>query len=33
VCKKQPDPKPRKAKASSATSRGSTLHGLLGFRG
>jgi hypothetical protein len=33
VCKKQPDPKPRKGKAKSAASRGSTLHGLLGFRG
>jgi pimeloyl-ACP methyl ester carboxylesterase len=33
VCKKQPDPKPRKTKAASAASRGSTLHGLLGFRG
>ncbi|PIM69225.1 peptidase [Streptomyces sp. JV178] len=33
VCKKQPDPKPRKGKAKSATSRGSTLHGLLSFRG
>ncbi|WP_159774855.1 alpha/beta hydrolase [Streptomyces sp. HM190] len=33
VCKRLPDPKPRKAKAASAASRGSTLHGLLGFRG
>ncbi|MEU6086872.1 alpha/beta hydrolase [Streptomyces sp. NPDC047085] len=32
VCQKSPDPKPLKAKVASATSRGSTLHGLLGFR-
>jgi pimeloyl-ACP methyl ester carboxylesterase len=31
VCKAQPDPKPLEAK--SASSRGATLHGLLGFRG
>jgi pimeloyl-ACP methyl ester carboxylesterase len=33
VCKKRPDPKPLSTKAASASSRGSTLHGLLGFRG
>ncbi|UUU29689.1 alpha/beta hydrolase [Streptomyces sp. CA-210063] len=33
VCKKLPDPKPLRTKAASASSRGSTLHGLLGFRG
>ncbi|WP_225835680.1 alpha/beta hydrolase [Streptomyces sp. NK08204] len=32
VCPKSPDPKPLTAKAASASSRGSTLHGLLGFR-
>ncbi|MEU1198990.1 alpha/beta fold hydrolase [Streptomyces sp. NPDC005813] len=33
VCKKLPDPEPLKAKVASSSSRGSTLHGLLGFRG
>ena len=33
TCKKLADPKPLKNKAASASSRGSTLHGLLGFRG
>ncbi|MEU0331760.1 alpha/beta hydrolase [Streptomyces sp. NPDC006193] len=32
VCAKSPDPKPLTAKTASTTSRGSTLHGLLGFR-
>ncbi|MET7285403.1 alpha/beta hydrolase [Streptomyces sp. NPDC005573] len=32
VCEKTPDPEPLKAKAAAASSRGSTLHGLLGFR-
>ncbi|MGW2747323.1 alpha/beta hydrolase [Streptomyces sp. NPDC001450] len=32
VCRKSPDPKPLKAKAASASSRGSTLHGLMGLR-
>ncbi|MGW4564203.1 alpha/beta hydrolase [Streptomyces sp. NPDC004561] len=32
VCQKSPDPKPLTAKAASTSSRGSTLHGLLGFR-
>ncbi|MBY8840009.1 alpha/beta hydrolase [Streptomyces sp. SP2-10] len=32
VCAKSPDPKPLTAKAASASSRGSTLHRLLGFR-
>jgi pimeloyl-ACP methyl ester carboxylesterase len=31
VCEKSPDPKPLTAKAASTSSRGSTLHGLLGF--
>ncbi|MGW6923196.1 alpha/beta hydrolase [Streptomyces sp. NPDC054950] len=33
VCKAQPDPKPSASKAASPTAHGSTLHGLLGFRG
>ncbi|MET7699028.1 alpha/beta hydrolase [Streptomyces sp. NPDC005485] len=33
VCEKRPDPKPRTTKAASGSSRGSALHGLLGFRG
>ncbi|WP_430378595.1 alpha/beta hydrolase [Streptomyces sp. B1-3] len=33
VCKALPDPKPLTAKAASTSSRGATLHGLLGFRG
>ncbi|MFF7948455.1 alpha/beta hydrolase [Streptomyces griseorubiginosus] len=33
VCKALPDPKPLTAKAASTSSRGTTLHGLLGFRG
>ncbi|MFF3328149.1 alpha/beta hydrolase [Streptomyces sp. NPDC002888] len=33
VCPALPDPKPLSTKAASASSRGSTLHGLLGFRG
>ncbi|MEI5519148.1 alpha/beta hydrolase [Streptomyces brasiliscabiei] len=33
TCKKLADPKPLSTKAASASSRGSTLHGLLGFRG
>ncbi|MFF9622705.1 alpha/beta hydrolase [Streptomyces griseosporeus] len=33
VCKALPDPKPLSTKAASGGSRGSTLHGLLGFRG
>ncbi|MEU0967153.1 alpha/beta hydrolase [Streptomyces sp. NPDC005917] len=33
VCRKPPDPKPLSAKAASTSSRGSALHGLLGFRG
>ncbi|MER5526314.1 alpha/beta hydrolase [Streptomyces sp. NPDC002677] len=33
VCRKTPDPKPLSTKAASTSSRGSTLHGLLGFRG
>ncbi|WP_327748217.1 alpha/beta hydrolase [Streptomyces europaeiscabiei] len=33
VCKKLADPKPLSKKAVSTSSRGSTLHGLLGFRG
>ncbi|MFJ9819222.1 alpha/beta hydrolase [Streptomyces sp. NPDC101151] len=32
VCPKSPDPKPLNARAASTASRGSTLHGLLGFR-
>ncbi|MFF0225351.1 alpha/beta hydrolase [Streptomyces sp. NPDC004629] len=33
VCERTPDPKPLRTKEASAASRGSTLHGLLGFRG
>ncbi|MFF0016544.1 alpha/beta hydrolase [Streptomyces sp. NPDC005374] len=33
VCEAMPDPKPLSSKAASTSSRGSTLHGLLGFRG
>ncbi|MET4656389.1 pimeloyl-ACP methyl ester carboxylesterase [Streptomyces sp. PvP037] len=33
VCAALPDPKPLKSKAAPSTARGSTLHGLLGFRG
>ncbi len=33
VCKALPDPEPLSSKAASTSSRGSTLHGLLGFRG
>jgi pimeloyl-ACP methyl ester carboxylesterase len=33
VCPKLPDPKPLTAKAASTSARGSTLHGLVGFRG
>ncbi|MCG7202572.1 alpha/beta hydrolase [Streptomyces arenae] len=32
VCRRSPDPKPLTTKTASTTSRGSTLHGLLGFR-
>ncbi|MFE5219863.1 MULTISPECIES: alpha/beta hydrolase [unclassified Streptomyces] len=32
VCPKSPDPEPLTAKAASVSSRGSALHGLLGFR-
>ncbi|MEU0006761.1 alpha/beta hydrolase [Streptomyces sp. NPDC006314] len=32
VCEKSPDPKPLTTKAASTSSRGSALHGLLGFR-
>ncbi|MFD8198846.1 alpha/beta hydrolase [Streptomyces sp. NPDC059701] len=32
VCATPPDPKPLESKAASTSSRGSTLHGLLGFR-
>ena len=32
VCQKSPDPKPLTAKSAPTSSRGSTLHGLLGFR-
>ncbi|WP_109028475.1 alpha/beta hydrolase [Streptomyces rubrogriseus] len=32
VCQALPDPKPLESKAASTSSRGSTLHGLLGFR-
>ncbi|MET9174414.1 MULTISPECIES: alpha/beta hydrolase [Streptomyces] len=32
VCARSPEPKPPAAKAASTSSRGSTLHGLLGFR-
>lgn len=33
VCEALPDPEPLSAKATSRTAHGSTLHGLLGFRG
>ncbi|MFJ9038274.1 alpha/beta hydrolase [Streptomyces sp. NPDC102406] len=33
VCAKQPDPKPLSAKAAAPSSKGASLHGLLGFRG
>ncbi|WP_369263848.1 alpha/beta hydrolase [Streptomyces sp. R35] len=33
VCKTLPDPEPLRTKAASTSSRGSALHGLLGFRG
>ncbi|MDX2931479.1 alpha/beta hydrolase [Streptomyces ipomoeae] len=33
VCEKLPDPKPLSTKTASTSSRGSTLHSLLGFRG
>ncbi|MFJ1968531.1 alpha/beta hydrolase [Streptomyces sp. NPDC087903] len=33
VCRKLADPKPLSTKAASTSARGSTLHGLLGFRG
>ncbi|QJT05046.1 alpha/beta hydrolase [Streptomyces asoensis] len=33
VCQAQPDPKPAASKVASRTAHGSTLHGLLGFRG
>ncbi|CAM5333628.1 Alpha/beta hydrolase OS=Streptomyces tendae OX=1932 GN=GUR47_01200 PE=3 SV=1 [Streptomyces tendae] len=33
VCPALPDPKPLESKAASTSSRGSSLHGLLGFRG
>ncbi|MEV7796210.1 hypothetical protein [Streptomyces sp. NPDC087512] len=33
VCPALPDPEPLGSKAASTSSRGSTLHGLLGFRG
>lgn len=33
VCRTLPDPKPLASKAASTSSRGSTLHGLLGHRG
>jgi pimeloyl-ACP methyl ester carboxylesterase len=33
VCPKLPDPKPLASQAASTSSRGSTLHGLVGFRG
>ncbi|WP_411152250.1 alpha/beta hydrolase [Streptomyces sp. A30] len=33
VCQALPDPEPLASKAASTSSRGSTLHGLLGFRG
>ncbi|MFG2884249.1 alpha/beta hydrolase [Streptomyces sp. NPDC048297] len=32
VCQKSPDPRPLKSKAASTSSRGSALHGLLGYR-
>ncbi len=33
TCERLPDPKPLTAKEASSSSRGATLHGLLGFRG
>jgi hypothetical protein len=33
VCEALPDPKPLSAKVGTGTAHGSTLHGLLGFRG
>ncbi|WP_326574949.1 alpha/beta hydrolase [Streptomyces sp. NBC_00481] len=33
VCETNPDPRPLSTKGASASSRGSTLHGLLGYRG
>lgn len=33
VCPRTPEPKPLSTRAASTSSRGSTLHGLLGFRG
>ncbi|GCB44575.1 alpha/beta hydrolase [Streptomyces sp. NL15-2K] len=33
VCQALPDPEPLNSKAASTSSRGSTLHGLIGFRG
>ncbi|KUO19970.1 alpha/beta hydrolase [Streptomyces dysideae] len=33
VCEAQPDPKPLSSKSASTSSKGSTLHGLLGVRG
>lgn len=33
VCEAQPDPKPPASKVAAPTAHGSTLHGLLGFRG
>ncbi|MGW4516128.1 alpha/beta hydrolase [Streptomyces sp. NPDC004393] len=33
VCPKLPDPEPKTTKATGASERGSTLHGLLGYRG
>ena len=33
VCQAQPDPEPLDTKEASRTAHGSTLHGLLGFRG
>ena len=33
VCKALPDPKPLSTKAATGSSRGSVLHGLLGYRG
>ncbi|MFD8723761.1 alpha/beta hydrolase [Streptomyces sp. NPDC059629] len=33
TCRKSPDPKPLTTKTAPTSSRGSTLHGLLGFRG
>lgn len=33
VCERTPDPEPQAAKSAAPSSRGATLHGLLGFRG